>query len=492
MPLTRLVACAILLKASLGRVWRTGWKGPEATDVKKTLYPDFAVNLFTHSLRRASREWVCLLALAFIGLAAACATARAEPAATELLNVMEAEGFENLVVAESPDGTLRVAFEDRRYRWEVYGLGVALAMAAARHSGPIVVIPLHTGIPMARIAVTGADYRAFLRGDLSEDELFARTTISNTVPPEEKVRVENARNRSFGKVDITFSPGIRINLITPAPPGVFSGGEVRVNPGVYSNLWRGLTFDATYSYPLSSSDPVIARAAASVNARVGNQGFLQAQGGRLADGLNGFAGQFSYLSRDGRHLVGANAASAGYSAPGWERTLAYQAFYSVRAWDVAADFLNRASGHGGRLRPDAADVVLTFSAGRYLARDDGYGLTLSSGFRERRIEFALIKTKRATTLAAGFVVPLGHQRQPYPGPVRARWRNEFGFVYTDPMEKEWDRQDSGLYVPFMDRFQLSTRRLNRAYLRAYADRLRQAGRGWSGGELPADATESRE
>lgn len=382
--------------------------------------------------------------------------ALAQGSAADIEAALAAEGFENLSVTEEAGGReLRIAFENRRYRWEVAGLGVALAIAAAHHEGRLVVVPLHSAIPMAQIEVEAADYRAFLRGELDGQQLFARMTITNHVTPQEEL----GQNSSFGRVDITFAPGVRLNLVTPAPPGVLSGGELRLNPGVYANLWRGLTFEGTYVYPLSSSDPVIGRAVGSVNARVGKEGYFQAQAGRLAEGLDGFVAQISHLSTDGQHRVGLTVGQAAY--PGMDRTLSYQGFYS---W-----------------RPTFLDLTATVGLGRFLGGDTGYTLGVVSGFGERSVEFFMNKTSFSRTLGAGFTIPLGWQRQARPAPVRFRFRNAFRFVYTD----EKPLRDGGLTIPLSDGYQVAIRRWNRTYLQSYARQLRDAGSKWA----PADTTE---
>lgn len=453
----------------------------------KTLYHTVSVPL--NAIVRMccnSRKWVppflCICLLVLSG------GVQAGQTRGELLSALEAEGFENLVVEDEADGSVRIQFEDRRYRWEVTGLGVALAIASSHCDGRLVLVSLHTGVPVLRLELFAEDYRAFVRGELNADEFFSRVVITNSTG----ARAIIGRNRSFGKVDLTFAPGVRINLVTPPMPGDFNGGELRLNPGVYANLAPGLTFDGTYTYPLSRTKPLISRAAASYNARLGEQGFLQVQGGRLSAGLNGFAAQVSYLSRDGDHLFGVNAANAGFE--GWKREFSYEAFYSVRAWDVVTAQWNRVVGPESRYRYEGEplDVMLTLSGGRYLKGDNGVGLKLTSGFGESRLEFQVTKTNLNRVAGVGFAVPLGWPlygtRQPYPTPVRLRFNNQFAFLYTDLDSGAYKRSGAGLSVPFSDRYQFQIRRLNRAYLRGYADAMREAGARW----LSEDVTQSGE
>lgn len=431
-----------------------GKEGPRSIAVITT--QRFTKVLLTRRCRRLPQALVCSFAIACSLVFGSAAAGQGQGSAADIEAVLEAEGFENLSVSEEADGQkLRIVFENRRYRWEVTGLGVVLALASARREGRLEVIPLHSGVPMARIEVDAADYRAFLRGEMSERDLFARMLVTNRVDPV----AAGGRNASFGRVDLTLSPGVRLNLVTPAPPGTFAGGELRINPGVYAQLWRGLTFEGIYAYPLSSNEPRIARAVGAVNARIGKEGYFQAQAGRLAEGLNGFAAQASYLSEDGQHLLGLTLGQAAY--PGMDRQFSYQAFYS---W-----------------RPLALDATATVSAGRYLNGDTGYTLGLVSGFGERSIEFFMTKTSYSRTLGAGFTIPLGWMRQPHPQPVRFRFRNAFRFMYTD----EQPLKDGGLTLPFNDGYQVAIRRWNRAYLQTYAQRLREAGTKW----VPAETTE---
>ncbi|HEX2998625.1 MAG TPA: hypothetical protein VHR86_00020 [Armatimonadota bacterium] len=400
-----------------------------------------------------------LLLLAVCIVFALPVAAQTQQSPDELRDALEAEGFENLsVTRDSVGGGLSITYENRRYRWEIKALGIVLAKAAAGQEGRLTIIPLYTGVPMARIEVDAADYRRFLNGELSKDELFSRLAFSTQV----EAPVVQGQNSSFGKVDFTLSPGVRVNLITPAPPGMFHGGELRINPGVFTSLWRGLTFEGTYTYPFSSSNPVISRAAACCNSRVGKQGFFQLQVGRLGEDLSGLAAQSSFVSENGQHEYGLMASAAAYT--GEDRTLSYQGFYT---W-----------------RPTNLDLTATLSAGRYLEGDTGYSARVVSGYGERNIEFFVTRTSLSRTTGAGFTIPLGTQRQPYPGPVRLRFRNAFRFIYTD----EKPMYNGGLLVPFVDGYQVAHSRFNRAYLRVYAQEMREAG----ASALPASAAQHEE
>ncbi|HOJ23045.1 MAG TPA: hypothetical protein PLY56_16070, partial [Armatimonadota bacterium] len=115
----------------------------------------------------------CALAIVLPG------AARAEQTPAELLADLEAEGFENLSVEKISDGQgVVITFENRRYRWEVVGLGVALGLATAHQEGRVILVPMHTGVPMGRIEVDASDYRAFLRGELSEEEIRRGVAIA--------------------------------------------------------------------------------------------------------------------------------------------------------------------------------------------------------------------------------------------------------------------------------------------------------------------------
>lgn len=395
------------------------------------------------------RRALCLALL----LAASCpAPARAEQTPAELEAALYADGFENVVVTRDPDGrTTHVTFENRRYRWEVVGLGAALGIASAQTEGRLVVVMLNTGVPILRVEVEAADYRAFLRGEMDRNTLFSKMVVTNAAKaPANAGKTSIGNHSSFGKIDLLFSPGVRINLVTPAPIGAFSGAELRLQPGVYTNLWKGLVFDGTYSFPLSSSKPVLSRAAATYNARLGSYTYFQVQGGRLGEDLDGFAANATYMHPSGRHLLGFSLAQASY--PAMPRITSYQAFYT---WRAASN-----------------DVMATISAGRYLAGDTGYTLSMSSGFKERSIDFFYTHTNWSRTLGAGFQIPLGWQRQPYPTAVRMRFRNAFRFIYTD----EKPMVGGGEFPMFADAFQTGIRRVNRNQLHLYADDLRDAGK----------------
>lgn len=398
---------------------------------------------------RAGWRWVLTL-----GLLCACAgmaSAEEPPITQHILSLLEAEGFENLHAEEDAEKrVLTIRFENRRYRWEVAGLGVLLALVSREYEGQLVVIPLHTGLPMARIEVSAADYRAFLRGELEGAEFSSRMRVMPTSPESPSA---SARNASAGRVDIQFAPGLRVNLATPAPPGVFTGAEVRANTSLAVQLGKGLAFEGTYVYPLSNSKPTFSRIAGTWNARLGRNGYFQFQGGRLSHELDGIAAQVSYLSDTGSHHVGASVAQASY--PGWKRTTSHQLFY---AW-----------------RLTGTDLTATISGGRYLRGDQGYSFSIHNGFAENGIEFFYTTTTLSRTTGVVFTVPLGWMRQPRPCPVRMHFKNAFGFAYTD--ERPYPL-DGGLSAPFYDSYQTAIRRWTSAYLRAYVGQMREAGRRW--------------
>src|SRR6266700_3279158 len=102
-----------------------------------------------------SITWLPFLILAWIGAGAAVAQETPDP----LVGRLVAQGLENVVVQR--DGAqIHVSYENRRYRWQVTGLGVALAAAAkdAPAGTELVVTPKVWGVPDLEARVKAEDY----------------------------------------------------------------------------------------------------------------------------------------------------------------------------------------------------------------------------------------------------------------------------------------------------------------------------------------------
>src|SRR4051794_23129117 len=122
-----------------------------------------------------SITWPLLLVLTGTGVGAAVAQGTPDP----LIERLAAQGLENVVVRR--DGSrIQVSFENRRYRWNVTGLGVVLAAAAkdAPAGSELVVTPKIWGVPQLEADVAAEDYRQFLDGTLDEKEFAHRFSVS--------------------------------------------------------------------------------------------------------------------------------------------------------------------------------------------------------------------------------------------------------------------------------------------------------------------------
>src|SRR6266568_1404224 len=114
-----------------------------------------------------STTWLLSVSLASFAAGASVAQETPDP----LVGQLVAQGLENVVVHREGQ-QIRVAYENRRYRWNVTGLGVVLAAAAkdAPEGAELVVTPKIWGVPEMQVQVAAADYRQFLDGSLPEAE----------------------------------------------------------------------------------------------------------------------------------------------------------------------------------------------------------------------------------------------------------------------------------------------------------------------------------
>jgi hypothetical protein len=205
------------------------------------------------------------------------------------------QGLENVVVHR--DGSqIQVAYENRRYRWNVTGLGVVLAVAAkeAPPDAELVVIPKMWGVPEMRVRVVAGDYLDFLDGSLSDKEFSRRFSVSYSHGGAPAA----GTNRSFGRADIDAGPGYRASFTTEDPN---EGFFPRLMAGTEGALFPGIGFAGQQAIPILSRE--------STKLTQGRLGgvlhpagplFLALDGGRLAEDLDAVQGEAAWVSPSGR------------------------------------------------------------------------------------------------------------------------------------------------------------------------------------------------
>lgn len=316
------------------------------------------------------------------------------------------QGLENVVVRL--DGSrMSISFENRRYRWNVTGLGVVLAAASedAPTGTELVVAPKIWGVPQLEARVMAEDYRHFLDGTLSEKEFSRRFKVeyrSGGAPAAGK-------NRSFGRTDVSVGLGYRASFTTEDPN---EGVHPRFIPGLEGALLPGIGFGAQQSVPLDGTE-----GSKLLLGRVGGvlhptgPVFLALSGGRIAEDLDAVQAEAAWFNRSGRTSLRLSFAA------GRDQFFLQNAHSSL---------LTLTQWIGKR------DIALGVVGGRFWEGDQGAEFFIQSGFRERRFIIGGGRSGGVTRTRFQVILPLGPRVESEPRTLRFKIRDTFTARYRAP------------------------------------------------------------
>ena len=333
-------------------------------------------------------------------------TTTAPATADPLVERLVGQGLENVVVQR--DGSLvRVSFENRRYRWNMTGLGVALAAAAkdAPAGAELVVTSKIWGVPQLEARVKAEDYQHFLDGTLSDKEFARRFSVGygrGGAPAAGK-------NRSFGRTDLSVGLGYRASFTTEDPN---EGVHPRFIPGLDGALCPGIGFSAQQSIPLdgTESTKLLLGRVGGVLHPTGSV-FLALSGGRLAEDLDAVQAEAGWFTPSGRTSLRLAIA------------VGHDAFF---AQNSQSSLLSLTQWIGKR------DIALGVVGGRFWEGDQGAELFIQSGFRERRFIIGGGRSGGVTRTRFQIVLPFGPRVGPEPSTLRFKFRDTFTARYRAP------------------------------------------------------------
>jgi hypothetical protein len=316
-------------------------------------------------------------------------------------------GFENVFVAPVVGGGVYVEFENRRYRWEVEGLGeVMRAVAASSAAGEMTVVGKSRGVPAYEVRADLGDFRGYLAGAMSDGDFRERLDV--TWPGTQGHR---GVNKSFGRVDATLGRGLRLSLVstffTPPPDP-----QVRLRLGLESDLFKGLRAQFREWVPLNRSSafsdrPSVDRAQVSYNRKLGTRLYGAAAVGRFAEGLTAARGGATYFLSPNASLTGQFA----------------------RVGPGLSDLPGRSYLGTFRYRLPKVDAQVFARAGKFVYGDTGSSVGFVTRFREHEYEFNYTKTNVEKNLSFALRLPLGGPAYPRPKALRFRQEREFRFRY---------------------------------------------------------------
>jgi len=367
-----------------------------------------------------------------------------------LVSRLRDDGFENLS-AERAGNTVYVKFENRVYRWEVEGLGYVLAAATeeAPEDGTIVATAYRVGVPIYRVEVPVSEYRSFLAGTLSPDDLLKVLRIS--VAPRS---APGRENRSFLRADVTYGFGLQGTFTTigdQRPTGI----QVRPRVGIEGALLPGLFGRAQEWFTLNDAGYGTtrrrpARGLGSYTANLGGHTFFTAEAGRFLQTYTGQRGTIAHLINGGADSLYAEVARVRPSDELRNRT------------ETLATWRHKFSG---------IDATLIGRYGKFIYGDTGYSVALDSAFKQSEFIFTLMHTTGTNVVSAGVVLPLAGHRYPRPRPIRFRPEESFNYTYRSSSDSKLGFPIAASIpdIPFTDDWRVL---MMPAYLKDYVGYLR--------------------
>lgn len=352
----------------------------------------------------------------------------------ELSISLVSRGFENVVVTESPESTVKVYYENRIYRYPMRAMGVVLAQVDDGIPGPwsVTVVPMRAGVPIVSVTANHEYYKRFISGEI-DAETFAESLVISTSPPAPDL--DEAENRSFRRLDISAGPSVSVEFEQIDDS---MRGRLNIVPQVESSPARGLLATAQLVLPvideIEEPDSGVRPGRATLDwlSRKGPVTGL-ARAGIFNQQRYGFslgAGRWTWGDRillAGRgDLTGKLALDDGV----WEYSDIEVFTYSL----------------GATYWYPMLDVTLKAEYGRFLGEENGARVDLTRAIGELEIGFFAIKTESDTL--AGFTVdiPLPVSRYSKPGAVRLKTVPHFIWEYRDEVTAKGLMPGGGLSV----------------------------------------------
>jgi hypothetical protein len=349
-------------------------------------------------------------------------------------------GMENVRV-EREGREVRVSYENRRFRWQVTGMGVVLAAAAkeAPEGSTLVVTPRSWGVPEFQVEVPADDYRRYLDGSLTEAELRPRFQARYARGGSPR----GGQNRSFGRTDVTGGLGFRASFTTEDPQEGVTG---RFLAGLEGALFPGLGYSAQETFANEGERTKLTQARVGSVLHPTGSMFLAVSGGRLTEDMDALQGELAWFAGSGRRSARLTAAT------GRDR------FFAENAQSA---LLTLTQWIGRR------DLALSLVGGRFWEGDQGFEVLLQSGFRERRFLVGGGRSGGVTRTRIQFILPLGPRVQPEPRPLRFKIRDTFNARYRAPKGLVTEARVGGVVPPSLleERQMLFSPEITRTYLK---------------------------
>jgi len=386
-----------------------------------------------------------------------------------------ADGFENVGIVQEGKHCY-VFFENRRYRWEIDGLWRVLKSAEdlCSDSLNVHIIPLHQQIPVSEICLAARTQH--LQTSMDVPPLVTRQTIQAKMNTDSiKVFQDKTKlqNKSFGRIDLIFLPGLRIMLNNPAQPIEWM---ISISPILQTSLWKGNLLSIQAMIPLHNElqyeyEGKFRMETATINQlfRLPGNVFVYASGGVF--GFINKNGPENYFQRygiscdvskylfNGRLGLGLTAGYTGLMS-------IYDGYIHNYPTDVKMNFALFAE-----YRQPNLDLTGRLTGGRFIYDDYAVKLELSRQFREFTLSFFVIKStlksftyvwERGSVGGIALNVPIAPKKSFKPAAFRVNLAKYFNFAYRlrniDPIatsyntNSDWNNMFRNLNPDFTEKY----------------------------------------
>ncbi len=324
-----------------------------------------------------------------------------------------AAGLENIEIQPASNETVRIAYENRRYRNEVTALGLVLNYATAcfSTSKKFVIIPKSRNIAVKYLGVDRETFNQFIHNQITASEFIAHLVISYepTSAPLQDFR-SAASNTSFFKFDIAVSPGWKAQLAQPNDPAqlqfnFLADFSFAPAPGMWVTGQLVVPFYNEFQRPEGQSR--LGTLQINQFIRLPSSAFLSFSAGMFEYGCYGISSQIKQILWHDR---------LSFSARGdWIQT------HSLNRWlPLNSPCQN---DHSYLLKAEYRFESIDFRAGltwgRYLLGDEGWRIDVLRKFRELELGFMGVWNQSLEFLTGMTLrIPFPVSRQAYPGRVR--------------------------------------------------------------------------
>ena len=341
--------------------------------------------------------------------------------AEDLVRALVQQGFEN-VAAVSEDGHVIVAYENRRYRYEIRALQEVMKLVMPRviDDQHVTLIPQGRGIPLVALTIPAGAYRSFMQGTMSREQFVATFIPSLGVDAFwRKTQASRKTNPSFFKFDLVIHPQFSAQF------GNYDDAvksQVNIAPELTTSFWKGMRLSAQMIIPiqneLAEEGNYLRPGLLTLNQtlRLPYNTFVSTTAGYFTLNRYGIDAAFKKYFAGGRWALGANV---GYTG---------EASFRKGQWLYTDPDVLTPSVSIEYYLPQY-NLTARTTYGKFIFEDTGFRVDVLREFGEFKIGFFGLLSKEINNAGFNLVLPLFVRKYSKPAHVRIRPARTFSWEY---------------------------------------------------------------